>query len=253
MPVTHRVPAAPGSAIRLAVDDYLPDGHRRGAAVFLPGFGSVRTGQKGTFLGRACAEAGIRFLALDYQGHGGSDGDFASLTLSRHLSDYGAVRDALLRDERHLLIGSSMGGLVATLAAARAPERLNGLALIAPAFGFRARFERRLGPAGIAEWERKGFLDYASDAVRRIGFGLLQDARSIDEDALVESLAVRTLLIHGTADETVPIEESERFAKRCRAPLRIVRVEGGSHRLDQHLDLLAGEILRFATAIDQLP
>lgn len=242
----HRVPHGAGS---LAVDEYAPAASSRAHAMFLPGFGSVRRGEKATKLGAVLPAAGIRFLALDFQGLGDSDGEFRTLTLRRQQSDYAAARDRLLGGERHVIVGSSMGALVACLAAVADPERVAALALIAPAFGFRERFERRLGPAALRHWETTNSLDYRGEFFRvDLAFDLLRDARTIDELELCSRLTRPVLVLHGDADETVPIEESERAIAAMRAPVEWVPIPGGSHRLENHLDLLGERIAEFARA-----
>jgi uncharacterized protein len=249
-PQVHFVPHRNAPGVRLAVDEFAPATTPASHAIFLPGFGSVRRGEKATRLGAELPPRGVRFLALDFQGLGNSNGEFRTLTLSRQLSDYESARERLLPATRHVIVGSSMGGLVACLAAARDPARIAGLVLVAPAFGFRDRFERRIGPELLAQWERKGSLPYRGEFFEvDLAFDILRDARAIDETALVASLSQPVLVIHGDRDETVPIEESERAIAAMRAPVEFIRVAGGSHRLERHLDLLVDKIARFCATV----
>lgn len=241
---THVVPVD-GEDVRLTVDEHLEPAAARAHAVFLPGFGSHRRGLKATRLGARLALAGVRVLTVDFEGHGDSTGRFESLSLSRHFRDYRAVRDRLIGDAPHAVIGSSMGGLVAAMAAADDPA-IERLVLIAPAFGFRARWEARVGEERIREWSEAGSMEWRDDwLTARIEFEMLEDARRIDETGVIDAIRAPTLLLHGTEDDTVPVEESDRFAARCRAPLAYERIEGGSHRLEQHLDLLEETIVGF--------
>ena len=75
------------------------------------------------------------FLRLDYSGHGRSEGRFADGTISRWRDDALAVIDAQSEGDL-VLVGSSMGGWIALLAALARPERVKGLILIAPAPDF---------------------------------------------------------------------------------------------------------------------
>ncbi|WP_227590496.1 alpha/beta hydrolase, partial [Klebsiella aerogenes] len=83
--------------------------------------------------------AGRRLVRFDYSGHGASEGAFAASTISTWLADAEAVLDAHAA-ERPVLIGSSMGGWIACLAArarlTRGQPPAAGLVLIAPALDF---------------------------------------------------------------------------------------------------------------------
>ena len=77
---------------------------------------------------RYCAHHGHNVLAADFPGHGGSEG--APLTSVGALADWTADLIAAAGAERAILIGHSMGALVALETAARRPERVAGLALV---------------------------------------------------------------------------------------------------------------------------
>ena len=172
--------------------------------------------------------------------------DLGSLTLSRHLRDLRAVRDALLGAESAVLIGSSLGGLVAAMAAAREPATVRALLLIAPAFGFARRLEARLGNAAVAEWRRTGKLEWRSEVVNAtLDYAFLEDGKRLDDDTLAASIRAPVLLAHGTRDDSVPVEESDRFRARCTAPVEYLRIEGGTHRLEAHREALIEALLRF--------
>ncbi len=247
----HHVPHRDDESIRIAVDDFAPSGPRRATAVFLPGFGSVRRGEKATRLASDLPRRGKRFVALDFQGLGDSNGEFRSLTLRRQLGDYESVRDALLLRQKHVLIGSSMGGLVAAMAAAKDRDHVAGLVLLAPAFGFRSRFEQAIGPKVLAEWERTGSFRYRGEFFEvDLAFELLRDARTVDEAAIAGAITQPVLLMHGDQDATVPIEESEKVASRIRAPLEFVRLANGSHRMEKHLGEIVERIDDFIERLD---
>ena len=83
-------------------------------------------------VGERLAAAGCDVVAYDRRGFGQvppADRPF------RHLDDLLAVIDAVSPNAAVWLIGSSMGGEVALDAALEAPERIAGLALLAPAVG----------------------------------------------------------------------------------------------------------------------
>jgi pimeloyl-ACP methyl ester carboxylesterase len=126
------------SARRLAVL------HRNGAepaGVWLGGFRSDMRATKAEALDAWAARAGRAFLRFDYSGHGESGGRFEDGTISAWLEDALAVL-ARFGSGRPILVGSSMGGWLALLAAralAGGPSAPAGLVLIAPAVDFTER------------------------------------------------------------------------------------------------------------------
>lgn len=83
------------------------------------------------------AAAGYRVVAYDQRGHGASTVGREGLTFDRLAADLGEVMDQLLIDEDAVLVGHSMGGMVALRHLASVPAdadgtgRVRGLALVA--------------------------------------------------------------------------------------------------------------------------
>lgn len=122
--------------------------------VWLGGFKSDMAGTKAEVLAKWARERGQGFVRFDYSGHGRSSGRFEDGTISRWLDDTLAVLDQLTTGPL-VLVGSSMGGWLALLAAKARPERVAGLLLIAPA----ADFTERLMWAEFSEAERQAILE----------------------------------------------------------------------------------------------
>src|SRR6185437_7518888 len=100
--------------------------------------------------------------------------DFEHLTISGQLR----VIENLLRGEPCRLVGSSMGGYLAALYAAKHPE-VDRLVLLAPAFGFAARWREMQTPS-IERWKETNWIEvyhYGEKAIRRVHYELLEDAR----------------------------------------------------------------------------
>jgi pimeloyl-ACP methyl ester carboxylesterase len=84
--------------------------------VWLGGFKSDMQSTKGEYLDAWASRTGRALLRFDYSGHGQSGGDFEAGTISRWLDETLSVLSHCLR-ERPILVGSSMGGWIALLAA----------------------------------------------------------------------------------------------------------------------------------------
>ena len=92
-------------------------------------------GTKATALAEHCRARGHSFLRFDYFGHGASSGDFRAGSIGRWAEDALAVIDELTEGPQ-ILVGSSMGGWIALLAALARPGRIRGLIGIASAPDF---------------------------------------------------------------------------------------------------------------------
>ncbi|MEM9973531.1 MAG: alpha/beta hydrolase [Pseudomonadota bacterium] len=103
--------------------------------VFLPGYRSDMEGTKALHLEAWAQAKGHAFLRFDYSGHGQSEGTMLDTGPQDWSADALAVLDELTTGPQ-ILVGSSMGGWMALLAARRRPERVAGLVTIAAAPDF---------------------------------------------------------------------------------------------------------------------
>lgn len=103
--------------------------------VWLGGFMSDMTGTKAQALSDWAVASARAYVRFDYFGHGASSGQFRDGTITRWRADALAVIDGLTEGEL-VLVGSSMGGWIACLAAMVRPQRIKAMVLIAPATDF---------------------------------------------------------------------------------------------------------------------
>ena len=163
--------------------------------LYLHGFASGPQSKKAAFFRDRLPSVEVPDLAA---------GDFEHLTITGQLRLIGE----LAAGERVSLIGSSMGGYLAGLYAARHPE-VARLVLMAPAFGFVKRWAE--SPESGA-WRRDGFLDvyhYGEKRNRRLGYGLVEDALQYED---FPDFRQPGLIFHGIHDGSVPPELSRGFA-----------------------------------------
>lgn len=110
------------------------DGHGP-MIIWCGGLKSDMESSKAVFLTDKCRAKGQAFIRFDYFGHGLSGGEFTDGTISRWASDVCAMIDRFGTGGT-VLIGSSMGGWSALLAAMARPDAVKGLVLINPAPDF---------------------------------------------------------------------------------------------------------------------
>jgi pimeloyl-ACP methyl ester carboxylesterase len=218
--------------------------------VWLGGFASDMSGTKAMALDAWARQAGRAYLRFDYYGHGASSGEFALGTIRRWREDALAVIDELT-DGPLVLVGSSMGGWIACLAALVRKTRLAGMVLVAPAADFtRALMEPTLPDAARAALAEHGRWQapspYGEGYV--ISRALLEDGRewSILPGPVAITAPVR--ILQGGADEEVPWRHALALAEAIEAPdLVFTLVRDGDHRLSRSQDLA-----RLIAAVEEL-
>lgn len=208
--------------------------------VFLPGFRSDMTGDKATSLAAFCASRGYGMLRFDYSGHGTSGGDFLDGTIGAWAADALAAIDALTTGKL-ILVGSSMGGWIALLAALARPQRMAGLIGIAPAPDFTARLLiQRFSADQRATLERDGVVYIPSQYGAPTPF-----TRKLVEDGANHLVLTGRMpidcpvrLLHGQADPDVPWDLSLQIAEQVTSPdVQVTLIKDGDHRLSRPQDL----------------
>lgn len=190
--------------------------------LYLHGFASSPQSFKAQELARRFAARGWPFEAPDLNGP-----EFRLLTLTGQLA---AIERQAAGEPVHL-IGSSLGGYLAALYAARHGE-VRKLVLLAPAFGFARLYERSLGAGRVEAWRRGGFLrlmHYGRGEETELGWQFLEDARRYEEEP---AFTQPCLIFHGVSDEVVPVQVSRRFA-RTRTCCTLYEVDSGHELKDQ--------------------
>ncbi len=235
MPPEHRLDR--GDGIALAYDK--AEG-RAPVVVFLPGFRSDMTGDKATHLAQFCATRGQAMLRLDYSGHGASGGRFEDGTIGLWTEDALAAIDHLTRGPL-VLVGSSMGGWIALLAARARRDRIAGLVGIAAAPDFTETLMwQAMAPAERDTLLHDGVLYIPSQYgdPYPITRKLIEDGRRHLLLRAPIPLDCPVRLLHGQRDPDVPWETALRIAERLTGPdVHVTLVKDGDHRLSRPQDL----------------
>lgn len=212
--------------------------------VWLGGFRSDMLATKAEALDAWAAANGRAVLRFDYSGHGESGGRFEDGTISRWLEDTLAAL-AAAGDGPHVLVGSSMGGWLALLAANALAARgapPAGLVLVAPAVDFtEALMWPSLDAAARRAIETTGvFLrpsDYSPDPVP-ITRALIEDGRR----HLLLGGPIRSHapvhILQGMRDPDVPWRHAMTLVEHlAEDPAVVTLIKDGDHRLSRPQDI----------------
>ncbi len=174
-----------------------------GGVLYLHGFCSSSKSTKGQFLSARFAEIGVDVTSPDLD-----EGDFRNTTLTKQLALVGQLAKEL---QPAMLIGSSLGGYLAALHAAREPTTVPALVLMAPAFDFANRFNTLLGEE-IDRWQKEGSLPlyhYRYQREVRLRYAFIQDAMGFEA---FPDVRMPTKVLHGLGDKVVSPRLAEQFA-----------------------------------------
>ena len=222
------------------------------AVVFLHGAGMDHT--VWALLARAFAHHGFAVLAPDLPGHGHSAGE--ALSSITALADWTAALIDAAGVRRATLVGHSMGSLVALETAARHPERVTALALIATAAPMRvsddllnaAKTNDHAAIDMISLWGNgyhatlggslaPGPVDAGRDraiartrASRRLFADLSACNNYQDALAAAAKVAVPSRVILGSRDMMTPAKGGKAIAAAI-ADCRVSMIEGAGHML----------------------
>lgn len=211
-------------------------GTKLGALVVL---GHGVTGNKDRPLLVAVAEGlaakGWPCLRISFSGNGNSEGKFSESTITKEIEDLTAVLSTVPQEKRIAFIGHSMGAAVGVFTAVR---RMSIQALVSLA-----------GMTHTAEFVEREFGDIEP------GKGLMWDEQDCPlSEAFVEDLksigdtldaASRVnqpwLLIHGTADDVVPLKDSRDAFEAASCRKDLLEIPGAGHVFDDDSYLLIVE------------
>ena len=174
--------------------------------VYLHGFASSIHSGKATYLGERLRAAGVEVVTPDL-----NLPDFSTLTVTRMLDQVGGLLERT--DGPVTLFGSSLGGYVAVNAAAKWPDRVDRLVLLAPALDFSDEGLGAPGGASLADWQRDGHIvvfHFGYGRMMPIHYELYADARRYD--AMRAELGMPVLVFQGTRDTAVNPAVVKRWA-----------------------------------------
>jgi pimeloyl-ACP methyl ester carboxylesterase len=204
--------------------------------LYLHGFASGPGSYKGVAFAEHYAAKGIAIERLNLRVP-----SFEHLRVSQMIATAQSALGAA--EDTAILFGSSLGALTAARVAAK-DSRVTKLVLLAPAFHLIERWREMLGPA-LETWRDTGwrdFMDYTTKQIARVDYGFMEDAELVDADGDPD-VRVPTLIIHGSRDETVPIDHARRFAAG-RANVEMIELDDG-HELIASLPRILAETDRF--------
>lgn len=174
---------------------------------------------------------GIAVYSFDFCGGGGdkSDGKTTEMSVMTEVSDLEAVLAASKNWEfvdlnRIILLGHSQGGVVSAITAARHPDEIFGLILLTPAFSLTDLLHKKFQSI---EKVPNNFHFLYIDA----GKPYVEDIWNYDVYQEIGKYKHKVLLFHGSADDLVPIDYSNR-AVQMYHDSELCIIKGAGHEFE---------------------
>ncbi len=178
-------------------------------------------------LAGALSAGGIPTLRISFSGNGDSEGQFEDSTVSKEVEDLCCVINQL-DDWNIIYIGHSMGGAVGVLSASKG-TRIQALVSLAGMVHTEAFVKREFGdliPDEGCMWEEPScpLSGTYMDDMLSIRSGITRTS----------SIQIPWLLVHGTEDDVVPIQDSQDIVDRTNGHPTFVQIDGCDHVFSEH-------------------
>ena len=166
-------------------------------------------------------------LRISYSGNGGSEGRFEDCCITKEIGDLQAVLDAVPDTTKAAYVGHSMGGAVGVLTAAR-DLRIRALVSLAGMTRTAAFVQREFGDVTPGE----GFM--WEDENCPLSHTYVDDLTAIgDTLSAAEAVIQPWLLIHGSADDLVPPQDSRDAFDAATCEQKFLEIAGAGHSFDE--------------------
>ncbi len=224
---------ASGEALAAALD--LP-AKPRAYALFAHCFSCSKDIKAAREIARALRAEGFAVMRFDFTGLGASEGEFANTNFSSNVDDLVAAADFLREtyEAPSIIIGHSLGGAAAIVAATRIPEVKGVATIAAPAEADHVAMQ-------IAEHrdeiEEKGMATVSlAGRPFTIKKQFLDDLEKQDVLACAATLKKPLLIMHAPFDQTVGVDNATKIFVAAKHPKSFVSLDSADHLLSDPAD-----------------
>jgi hypothetical protein len=210
-----------------------PDGPTTRLAMLCHGFLSGKNSTTNKTLTRLLNGQGLATFRFDFFGQGESDGPFEEITTTLAVHQAETALDLVIARgyDSIGLVGSSFGGLVATLTASQRRD-IACLALKCPVVDFAEELRLTFGPDEFAQWQATDTVPNIMGGPDRIRlrYGFYKDCLCQIAYGPAERITIPTLIVQGEKDECVPLHQSQRLHDALRGPKRLDLLPDADHQ-----------------------
>jgi esterase/lipase len=208
--------------------------------IFLPGFMSDIDGKKPQAFKKYAVKNKLGFLAIEYSGHGKSSGEFIKTNISEWSNDVKNSIKKIVKKNRFILIGSSMGAWIALSQFKYFKNQIKGFVGIGSAPEFLERLMWKNFTLKMKkEIKLKGIINIKNEKWEYpITYQLLKDGRKNKVLSKKIKSKIKVIMVHGSKDEVVPVSFSRKVLSIFpNAKKKLLVVKNGDHSLSDQNSL----------------
>lgn len=207
--------------------------------VFIHGLNSDMEGLKAKSIEKYAKKNKLAYIRFDCRGHGKSYGNFEDFTITDWKEDLISILDKLTVGPQ-ILIGSSMGGWLMTLASQARPKKIAGLVGLAAAPDFGNNLYKELTNKNKNQIMKNGITKYTSDGFSYfLKSEFFTDAKKNNILSKKFKFTKPFILIHGMNDNVVDSDMPKKIMKTVTGKnTQIIYLKSSDHRLSKREDLI---------------
>jgi len=214
--------------------------------IIVHGHASSKDGRTATDFVNSLNKLKLNSFRIDLDGCGESEGKFEDQTITSAVDDIiSAIKLVKKRGYSKIdLLGSSFGGL-AVMATALKYEGINRIGLKAPVSDYPTQRLKKSGKKYLDDWKKNGYNYYITSKGKKlkINYSLFLDTKKYVMYDLVHDIKCPILIVHGTKDEAVDINDSRKVIKKFKNG-KLIELDGLDHSLSVNGDTsLANNLL----------
>ena len=216
--------------------------------IFLPGFMSDIDGEKPQAFRKYAIKNKLGFLAIEYSGHGKSSGMFTKGNISEWSNDAKNSIKKIVKKNKFILIGSSMGAWIALNQFKYFKNQIKGFLGIgsAPEFlerlmwkKFTKKIKKEIKQKGISIIKHGDSKFKQKQREYPVTYQLIQDGRKNKVLSKKINKKIYVTVVHGENDETVPASFSRKVLSIFTgAKKKLIIIKKGDHSLSDKSPLI---------------
>nr|WP_320145596.1 alpha/beta hydrolase [uncultured Anaeromusa sp.] len=144
-----------------------------------------------------------------------------------------------------VLLGRSMGGCASLVVAGQLGKRIKGLCLWATPGELQVTFQNALGREAYRQLQQGNSIELQDEwGCLQLNPDFIGGFAVLGLPEKLKALGPLPLLIlHGTEDELVPVEQARVYASVAQGPCKLVVLEGADHRFSEHFRESAAAVM----------